>query len=137
MLGWGADLLGIIAQNENLPGYDKERFFKSYRFFMSELSPRANAYLLRHIITSDNIYLLKSSTLEREIEFLSNRIIDWIRGLTIKEDNKHYVHLLGLDPLFTDFLRLSAGIKKIDISNAMIIKNHVDRELSRFSRNNS
>jgi hypothetical protein len=35
MLGWGSDLLRIIARKENGKRYTKETFFKSYRFFVS------------------------------------------------------------------------------------------------------
>ena len=132
MMGWGTHLLRLVASAEDKRTFTRESFFRSYPFFTSKVLPRANAYLINRIALKDNIHILKDESFKIKFErfagFISGRI------------NRHfpdafdvpYVHLLDLEPDFSDFLRLSARIHKIQIEDAVTLKEIVDEELERF-----
>ena len=50
------------------------------------------------------------------------------------EEGNPPVHLLGLDPDFAGFVRLSLGVKKMPLDEALRLKGRVDRMLDTFRR---
>ncbi len=132
LTGWGPRLLGLISQNENSTIFTKESFFETYPFFVTKLNPRANAYPLLKLVEMNHTDLLKSASFRRQFEIFSANLSTIIREHSGRGQGGPYTHLLGCDNHFLDFLRLSAGILKIDKEGAEMFKRIVDRTIKRF-----
>ena len=132
MMGWGTHLLRLIARKEDKGSFTKDSFFKAYPFFTTGISPRANIYLLKKLLSEKEIHLLKSDYFRTEFEGFALRILDRINHLLHEPPHGPHVHLLDLDHDFLLFLRLSLGIVKINKEGALSLKEIVDEELKRF-----
>jgi len=132
MMGWGADLLNLIAVHEKGRVLTSESFFKAYPFFSTLLSPRANAYLLRQLVTKDNVHILKTESFCTRFEAFSARLSGQLRKASQPGSEAPYTHLLGLDTQFLDYLRLSVGMSRIDREDAIRLKDFVDRAVQKF-----
>ena len=132
ILGWGHALLNLVAMAENgrdLPG---DSVLETYSFFKTALSARANAYLVRALINSENLDLLKNPGFRGRVEELSDRLSQQMSRKVLKSSSAPYVHSLPLDSDFLDFVRLSGRISKADEEEAASLKEFVDHELSEF-----
>ncbi|MBW2116264.1 MAG: hypothetical protein JRH04_15945 [Deltaproteobacteria bacterium] len=132
MMGWGADLLNLIAVHEKGRVLTSESFFKAYPFFSTLLSPRANAYLLRQLVTKDNVHILKTESFCTRFEAFSARLSGQLRKASQPGSEAPYTHLLGLDTQFLDYLRLLVGMSRIDREDAIRLKDFVDRAVQKF-----
>lgn len=132
MMGWGAELLSIIALNEKGLSFSRESFFQTYTFFATALNPRANAYLLKNLIGSKNADQLKTRPFRERFESFSAHLQIRLIKTPLSRHQGPYTHLLELDRDFLDFLRLSAGISKIDRTQALRLKGIVDQACQRF-----
>jgi len=158
MLRWGPDLLQMIASVERHGRYGKDAFFEAYPFFQPCPSARAPVYLAKCLIKGENVHLLKNRAFSEKLERFSFRLCLELRRKLDAEpkeivpppaasnglgknapvfpygDTLHHVHRLPLDRDFLDYLRLIAGIKRIDLEEALLLKRLADEELARFRK---
>ena len=132
LLGWGSYLLNLIASEETDRILTKKSFFQLYPFFLTRLSPRANAYLINRLIREENIHILRSQPFRSEFEGFSGLISQRLSRILPNGSEGPYVHLLDFDRDFLDLLRLSARISRIKREDAVILKNSVDEETEKF-----
>jgi hypothetical protein len=134
LLGWGSPVLNLVASAEkerDLPG---DSILETYSFFKTTLSSRANAYLLRILIDSENLDLLKSSRFRERFEEFSYRLSKQLPPQVLSSSSAPYVHLLPLDTGFLDFFRLSGHIVRASEEEATMLKKLVDQELAEFRK---
>lgn len=134
MMGWGAYLTGLIATNEYGKSFTRESFFRSYKFFTSDLPPRSTAYPLNKIITKENTDTLKHRSFVLDFKVLQNRIAESVATISTYSSKGPYVHLLDIDPLFSDYLRLYLHIPKMEMDEVVKLKKIVDEELAGFRK---
>jgi hypothetical protein len=132
MMGWGTHLLHLVASAEDKRTFTRESFSRSYPFFSSKVLPRANAYLINRLVFKDNIHILKDESFKFKFERFTGLLSGRINNNFPDAFDAPYVHLLDLEPDFSDLLRLSARIPKIQIEDAVTLKEIVDEELERF-----
>ena len=137
MIGWGVDILGLIASKEKGRLFSCDSFFETYPFFSTRLNQWANAYLLKRFIWMNGADVLKTDGFRVRLEVFSDRLSEYIRKEMMHKSGAMYTHLLDLDHNFLDFLRLSAGISKIDREEALSLQQIVNRELQGFSGSES
>ncbi len=131
LLGWGSALLGAIVVKENKEHLSPEHLSKTYPVLQSGVAPRANAYLLKGITRQRGIEALRGTLFERRFKDFSAHLMQHLSELPWQGDAP-FTHLLSLDPLFLDLLRLGAGIKRIHDDLAISLKKEVDEQLSSF-----
>jgi hypothetical protein len=132
ILGWGGPLLNLVAMAEKERDLRTESILETYSFFKTTVSPRANAYLLKAIIDSDNLDLLKDRRFRGGFEELSHLLSGQLSPKVLSRSAAPYVHLLPMDSDFLDFLRLCGHILKADEEEAASLKEFVDQELAEF-----
>lgn len=132
MMGWGAEILRLIALNEDGRTFVKESFFRAYPFFSTKLNPKANVYLLKKQVQLKNIDLLKSESFRGHFEKFSAHLSNRLRQTTKQVPNTPQTHLLGLDPYFLDFLRLSVGLSRISLEEALRLNESVNKAVHEF-----
>jgi len=131
LMGWGIHILSLVArENNNSPPAGKS-FFRSYPFFSSKISPKANAYFLNRLI-KDNIHLLKNKSFIRTFETLSERLIKQLTKVARNASDGPHVHLLDLDSEFSDFLRSSLHIRRMTRKHALGLQKIADDMLGEF-----
>ena len=134
MLGWGVNILRLIAEREYLWTFSREDFFQSYPFFRTKLAPRANAYLISRIISLAGTHPLTRIDFTDMFNAFSTLIVKRLLGKYRSMPEGRYTHLLDIDPLFSDFLRLSVGIVKTTLNYAIDMKDMVDEEVEGFMK---
>ena len=129
MMNWGTTLLAVIPEEEKYTMRSWPEFLMRYPFFSTAISPRGHAYLINRLVGINGLRLLRSEAFGQYLEGLSRRILEGIGAQGASPGTGHPVHRLDLDRDFLDFLRLSAGIKRIHRQEALYIKEMVDHEL--------
>jgi len=132
MMGWGPRLLSLITRKENGRLLTRESFFCCYPFFTTRLNPRANAYLINQLVDENRIEMLKAESFRELFEGFSRRLAGQLKQTSGPMPGTQYTHRLDLDPLFLDFLRLRAGISRIEQGDALRLKERVDRAIVKF-----
>lgn len=135
LMGWGEDLLGLVAAKEKGKPYTVASFFEAYPFFKTHLRPRANAYLLDRLTKRGNVARLKRQGFREAFEHLSAQLSTRLSHETGHAADGLPVHQLDLDPRFCDFLRLSLHRTKLQIEEAVRLKRIVDQQTDHFLRN--
>jgi hypothetical protein len=133
ILGWGKDLLGLIASQERSASLTRDSLSKSYPILASPLSPRACAFLLFRVVQRAGVSVLKSKRFVSDFEQWARNLSRRISGLVDHSGGEQFTHRLNLDSAFLDFLRLSAGMVKIREQEALRMLELVDEELEKFS----
>jgi hypothetical protein len=133
-LGWGNSVLHLVASAQKEQAFTADAILETYPFFKTKLSSRANAYLLRVLIDSENLDLLKSSRFRERFEEFSSRLSKQLPSQVLSSSSAPYVHLLPMDTRFLDFLRLSGHIVRASEGEATLLKNFVDRGLNEFRK---
>jgi len=126
MMGWGVDILRLIAAHERGRILTRGHFFEAYPFFFKRADSRANAYLLNHILTWDNIPLLKRESFRAGFEKFSLQLAERLKKFSPSGNGAPYTHQLGGDVQFLDYLRLSIGLRRIHRREATKLKDLVD-----------
>ena len=134
MMGWGIDLLNLIAQREGDRVFSRDSFFSSYPIFMTKLNPRGNAYLLNRILDIGGLPTLSRESIKDDFEKFAALISERIMTEYTGSPDGIFTHQLDLDLGFLDFLRISAGISRIKKEDAISVKDIVDYELDGFIR---
>ncbi len=132
ILGWGVRLLNLVAMAEQGRDLNGDSILKTYCFFETTLSPRANAYLVRALIDPETVALLKNARFRGTFEEWARRLSEQLSLKAPSSPTAPYVHLLSMDYDFLDFLRLSGHLLKADEEEAAFLKEFVDRELAAF-----
>jgi len=135
MMGWGSELLTLIAHKAGGENFDRQTFFSTYPIFSSPLNSRANAYLLQRISANKGAGLLKDKSFRYRFEAFSAFISAYLKGLSNNCRQTEYTHLLEADCKFLDFLRLSLGIRRTNQKDVMLLKNITDATLEEFLEN--
>ncbi len=134
ILGWGGDILSLLAKKEAGLRLERESFIALFPFFATTIPPKGNAYLLNRLLSREGVHVLKSETFRLKFEKFSVSVAERVireRPCNLKGQ---YAHLLDIDRAFSDFLRLSAGIFRIKLEEALLLKEIVDKELERFRK---
>jgi hypothetical protein len=135
MMGWGAELLHLIALNSDGRSFIGASFSQAYPFFSTRSHPRGNAYILNTLVRMDSVNLLKAESFRLQFEAFSTSLSRQLReGRSAPRSQAPHTHLAGLDPYFLDFLRLSVGITRIDQEGALRLKEIADRAIERFHK---
>ena len=133
IINWGKEVLHSLASELKQNRCTRHTFLRSYPFFLTKLSPRAHAYLLNRLLAGDRPFLLKKTQFREKFEAFS---IGLSQDLLVKKGHIEkglFVHRLGLDPLFSDFLRLAAGRQRVSgKADALALKAIVDNQIERF-----
>ena len=132
LMGWGAEVLRLVALHEDGRTLIKESFFRTYPFFSTGLNPRANAYLLKELVRIENVELLKSESFCGHFETFSARLSSRLRHATRQVPNAPQTHLLGLNPCFLDFLRLSVDLSRVSLEEALSLNEMVNKAVNEF-----
>lgn len=132
LIGWGIRVLSLIASEEDGTPPEKESFFRDHIFFTTSLNPKGNAYLLGSLMERATVHLLGSLRFKTQFELFSERITQRLKGQSGRGSELVPVHLLDMDRGFTDFLRLSIGIRRISHDDALGLKTRVDGFLEQF-----
>jgi hypothetical protein len=131
LLGWGPALLGLMASKTQEQHLTRDDLSRVYPVLATDLNPRANAYLLERIVLNSRFSRIGTEIFSWKFEQFSGSIMSWLRKIPW-ETNAPYTHLLPLDPLFVNLLRLGAGIRKIREDAAKSLQTEVDKALHHF-----
>jgi hypothetical protein len=131
-LGWGGPVLNLVASAHKERDLPADAILETYSFFKTSLSSRANAYLLRALIDSQNLYILKTSRFRERFEEFSHRLSKQLPPRVLNGSSAPYAHLLPMEKDFLDFLRLSGHVSKASEEEATSLKDFVDQELADF-----
>jgi len=131
LMGWGSTLLGAIVMEEGGRALSPGQLSKTYPVLQGGVEPRANAYLLKGIVQQEGVQSLGTTLFTRQFEQFSTDLMPRLRSGSLS-GGAPFTHLLPLDPLFLDLLRLGAGIKRIHEDAAVALKAHVDKQISHF-----
>ena len=132
VLGWGAPVLNLVAMAEKEGSLSGDSILERYCFFKTALPPRANAYLLRALIDSETLDLLKNPRFVGGFEEVSDRLSKELSLQALGSSTAPYVHSLPMETDFLDFLRLSGRIVKAVREEAASLKEFTDHELALF-----
>jgi hypothetical protein len=132
LMGWGSHLLSLVASKERHRIFSKKSFFEFYPFFSIALSPRANAYLINQLINKENMHILESHFFLSEFEIFSAHISNRLNQMIPSIWESPHVRLLNLGREFSDLLRLSAHILRIERDHAVRLKQVVDEEIAKL-----
>ncbi len=135
-LNWGPDLLKMIAEQGSAGSYSATSLVKAFPFLASGLSPKASAYPVRHLASIIGPDLFCDPGLIEAIEPGLAGLVDSIlrEAPFLDSPGACPVHRLHMDRSFLDFLRLSAGIRRIEPERAGMLKELVDDSLERLAR---
>ena len=134
LMEWGISILNLIRENEGGNVLDRDVFFRSYPFFKTELSPRGNAYLINELVNKKGISVLTIESFRKDFENFSFSVSEAIMHRYGGSSDGPHTHLIEIDRGFSDFLRLSVRIFRIDQNDALDIKAILDEEILKFSR---
>ena len=132
ILGWGSTVLNLVAIAEEERDLRDDSILDIYSFFKTSLSPRANAYLLRVLVDSKTLDLLKNPRFRDRFEELSHRLSKDLSLRVLSRSAAPYIHSLPMETDFLDFLRLSGRIVKAGEEEAALLKEFTDHELAQF-----
>lgn len=133
LMGWGSEILHLIASQEKDVFFTRQLFLKTYPFFKIPLNPKANAYLLQQSINKNNLDLLKYKSFGDHFLTFATRLTEKLKNRRqIKSKDAPFTHLLELDLKWLDFLRLALGIRKIHKVEALELQKEVARAIDHF-----
>ena len=132
LMGWGKHLLSLIPLKERGKRFTKPSFFRAYPFFKTNISSRANAYLIDRLVREENIHILQENSFGSEFSMFVSDLEDYLSRVSTHFPGDPYVHLLDLDKDFSDFLRLSARIPRIKMEEAGRLKKIVNEATDIF-----
>ncbi len=134
MLGWGNRILGEISGNDKKNYYNKKQFLKSYPFFDTGLSPRGHSFPLNQIIKVKGPEVFRSREFKNKYEIFSKLLEEKIKTNFALPAHGIFVHKLDIDSEFTDYLRLTLGLRKAEINLGDKLRDFIIYELDRFCK---
>ena len=134
MLGWGNILLAEISDNDNGKYYSKKQFLRRYPFFNTRLLPKGHSCPVNYIIREKGVDLLANIDFKKKYENFSKMIQEKI-SLNFKLPHGGiFVHKLGINREFSDYIRLTLGIGKAEITFVNNLYDFVLNELDLFCK---
>lgn len=134
MLGWGNRLLAEICDNDDTKYYDKKQFLKSYPFFNTRLSPRGHSFPVNQLVKIKGPELLMSSKFKNKYENFSKMLTGKLKTNFKFPLNAVFVHKLGINNEFSDYIRLTLGVSKAEITLVNKLHDFVLDELDSFCK---
>lgn len=134
IINWGDKVLALIVDKESGRNLNRSQFLKTYPFFDNNISPKGNAYLLTFIVNEIGLEVLKKTDFEKFFRLFSKHLIKGIEQRFDLSGGPEYVHKMGMDHLFKDFVRISLQIKKSECSTLEKIMQYSDEQLMQFCR---
>lgn len=134
MIGWGEEILSVVAREEAGRVLSRESLAKAYPFFETSLNPRANAYLLRQVVRRNGPACLREDAFREGFERFAQALGQEIGYEVTGGCGSPFTHRLNLDRSFLDYLRLSLGLKRVEAALARKLKGRVDRAEEEFGR---
>lgn len=135
-LNWGPDILKMIAEQDPETAHSASSLFRAFPMLSSGLSPKTSAYPVKQLASIIGPELFSEPRLIKAvmsgIAGLVNNVLR--EGPFSNTPDSRPVHRLHMERSFLDFLRLSAGIRRIEPEKAGKIKDLVDDTLKRLSR---
>lgn len=131
LMGWGPVVLNAVAAAEKGRVFSRRAFFRAHPFFSVPVAPRAGAYLADRAVAAAGPGILNAPSFPERFTRLWKELSGRFKGTPAPPDAP-YTHRLDLSPSFLDFLRLGAGIRRIDRERAYALKKTADRIMDRF-----
>lgn len=136
ILNWGPDILNLAAKEDLDRQQGPGSPLDAFPFFSTEMNPRASAYLALRLIfrkggeavLRDNDVLRLFEKFQLDVRSLFSRSAD-----SPSQNHKPHVNLLPMEWAFRDFLRLSLGVRRMDMQDARALKNRVDEKIDLFA----
>ena len=132
MMGWGPQILGLIAETEVHRKMTMESFIRTYPFFATALLPKAHAYILNRLVNRDGLSLLRSPGFRDAFEGFSRHLSSDAAWEAPPTQEGTPIFQLDLDGRFRDLLRLFLGRTRISIDAALRLKAKVDDRIDTF-----
>lgn len=132
ILSWGNKLLAEISDNDNKRYCSKKQFLQSYPFFKTQLSPRGHAFPVSQVILNKGNDLLTSNEFKNKYTGFSKLLTKKIKTKFKFPSDGVFVHKLGINNEFSDFIRLTLGIRKAEITLVDKLHDFVLDELDSF-----
>lgn len=128
MLGCGAEVLeGVAAHNP--VALDWPDLLRRYPVFAAHLSPKAHAYLLGAVLQERGVGALAEPGFRYRFEQAAAALRKRLGHAPWRAGSAPYTHRLGLERHFVDFLRLGAGLTRLEPTRALRLKEEVDAEI--------
>ena len=136
LMGWGRKTLQMIWEKEGGTELKRQTFLRAYPFFSTSLHPSGHAYLLHHFLESQGPGILKRASFCRFFEKKAAVMAGQLKKIPVYQEGSPFTHRLNMDPDFLNFLRLSVGIRRIDLEGAEALKEMTDDMLLRDGPDN-
>ncbi|MFC1495297.1 hypothetical protein ACFL6W_08455 [Thermodesulfobacteriota bacterium] len=134
MLNWGSSLLAKISDNDNEKYHSKKEFLKRYPFFDTGLLPRGHSFPVNHIIRTKSADLLAGIEFINKYEYFSKILSEKISSNFKMPHDGIFVHKLGINREFSDYIRLTLGVRKAEITFVNELYDFVLNELDLFCK---
>jgi len=129
LLRWGEEVLEHIAKREDYCTMILPLLEGRYPFLKAGMDPRGVAYPVKFLLRSGK--RPDANFIARFVKEIKKQQAIYTHEESQRSFNAPYVHRLDMDRDFLDFLRLGLSIKRMDYDMALLIKEGVDRLLSR------
>jgi hypothetical protein len=130
MLGWGTNLLSRIAREEPPETFDREAFFRKFPVFSTRLNPWGHAYLMGKITRARGVGSLKREGFREDFEDFAEGLRHRLAETANPAPEGPFVHRLDVDRGFSDFLRLSVGLRRTNREHAEALRRLADRAIA-------
>ncbi len=133
-LNWGPEILDLIAAEAPATFRSVDSLLEAFPFFVTRLSPRGWSYPVTRLAVMQGAGLYRQPG---RTAYLERGLCDLLERMNPQEVSIHtqeapLTHRLPMDRSFLDFLRLAAGIRRINLKEARALKCRVDQELQRI-----
>jgi hypothetical protein len=135
IIGWGKTILKLISTVEQGRVIHRNSFFSEYCLLSTKLPSRGVAYLINQLDITDRIDCFKTASFKTVFEEFAINLSKRLNAEYGSSNDGEYLHMLGIEPEFSDFLRISAGIRKIRAENTDRLKGLVDEAIESFKGN--
>jgi hypothetical protein len=132
LLGWGEDVLTSVSSDAGGLVSDRDSFFETFPFFVTGFSSKAHRYILLKILRLKGTGILKKEPFRERFESFIMDLLKKLRSVREFDPRDPYVHRLEIDRGFSDFLRLSVGVSRINPRKAGKLEELTDKTLQRF-----
>jgi hypothetical protein len=137
VLNWGPTILRRIRRDAQGRGHrhSAASLERAYPILASSLPPRGWAYPVERLCALGGAGLLRKAETPELLESgLRSLILRIRREEAVPEPaDAPHTHRLPMERSFLDFLRLTAGVRRLTPENAGMLKHRVDRTLERIA----
>lgn len=127
LLEWGAEVLEAVPKEVTEEIGSSRELCDRLPFFRTALPPRVHGYFLKRALDHAGTAPLKRKDFSARFEDFARSAADRVRAaLDPGDEAGPFTHRLPLDRQFLDFVRLSAGGKRMGLEKALAIKKSLD-----------